>query len=82
VGKIEDAERGGLFIFHHNTKSPSFGGTQKLYWRMVLEGLNEFFKFHLCCYYILKIKNILISPIFSIFVPEALPSPRNSQNKV
>jgi len=23
VGKIEDVERGGLFIFLHNTKSPS-----------------------------------------------------------
>jgi len=50
---------GGL-IFLYNAKLSSFGGTQKLYWRGVLEGLYEFFKFNLCCYNILKIKNIII----------------------
>jgi len=51
------------FIFLHNTKSSSFGGAQNLYWRRVLEGLYEFFKFNLCCYNILEIKNVLIISI-------------------
>jgi len=57
VEEIEYIERGGL-IFLHNTKPSSFGRTKKLYWRRVLEGLYEFFKFNLCCYNILDIKNI------------------------
>jgi len=32
----------GGFIFLHNTKSFSFGGTKKLYWRSVLESLGGF----------------------------------------
>jgi len=41
VEEIDDVERGRLwgFIFLHNTKSSSFGGTQKLYWR---EGFGGF----------------------------------------
>ena len=38
-------------------------GTKKLYWGGVLEGLYELFKFKLCCYNTLKIKNILIKNI-------------------
>jgi len=53
----------GGFVFLHNIKSSSFGGTQKLYWRRVLEDLYEFFKMILCGYNILKIKNILIISI-------------------
>jgi len=45
-------------IFLHNTKPSSFGGTTKLYWMRVLEGLYEFFKFNLRCHNILNIKNI------------------------
>ena len=35
VEEIDDIERRGFwgFIFLHNTKPSSFGGTQKLYWR-------------------------------------------------
>ena len=60
--EIDDIQRGRLWriIFLHNAKSSSFGGTQKLYWRRVLGGLHEFFKFYLCSYNILRIKNILI----------------------
>jgi len=32
----------GALTFLHNTKPSSFGGTKKLYWRRVLEGLYEF----------------------------------------
>jgi hypothetical protein len=59
-------EEFGEFIFLHNTKFSWFGGTQKLYWRGVLEGLYEFFKFNLC-YNIRKIKNILIISIYLSF---------------
>jgi len=66
--EIYDIERGRLwrFIFLHNTKSSSFGGTQKLYCMRVLEDLHEFFKFNLCSYNILKIKNILIINITAL----------------
>jgi len=53
----------GGFILLKNIKSSSFEGTKKLYWRRVLENLYELFKFNLCCYNILKIKNILIISI-------------------
>jgi len=43
-------------IFFQNTKPSSFGGTKKI---VLEEGLYEFFKFNICCYNILKIKNIL-----------------------
>jgi len=47
VEEVEENGRGGL-TFLHNTKPSSFGGTKKLYWRSVLEGLYEFFKFNIC----------------------------------
>jgi len=57
-GKWEGVFWGLTFL--HNTKLSSFGRTKKMYWRRVLEGLYKFFKFHLCCYIIFKIKNIVI----------------------
>jgi len=62
VEKIEDIGKrdfGGL-IFLQDIQASSFGGTKKLYWMRVWEGLCEFFKFNICCNNILKIKNILI----------------------
>jgi len=40
VEEKEENGRGGLWglTFLHNTKSSSFGGTKKLYWRRVLGG--------------------------------------------
>jgi len=77
VEGIDDIERGRLwgFIFLHNTKFSSFGRTKKLYWRRVfgdLEGLHEFFKFNICSYNILKIKNILIISINLSFFKKLL----------
>jgi len=44
--------------------SSSIRGTQKLYLRKrILKDLHKFFKFNLCYYNILKIKNILIIKI-------------------
>ena len=64
VEEIDDIERGKFwgFIFLHSTKSFSFRGTQIVSER-VLGGLHEFFKFNVCSYNILKIKNILIISI-------------------
>jgi len=64
VKEIKDTEMGGFwgFNFLQNTKSTSFEGAEKSYWRRVLEGLYEF-KFNLNCYSILKIKNISIISI-------------------
>jgi len=65
VEEIDDNERKRFwgFIFLHDTKSSSFGELKNCigggFWR-VLKGLYEFFKFNLCSYNILKIKNILI----------------------
>jgi hypothetical protein len=44
VEEIDDIERRRFwgFIFIHNTKSSSFGVTQKLYWRRVLRGFGGF----------------------------------------
>jgi len=56
----------GGFIFLHNTKFSSFGGTQKLYWKRVLESLYELFKFKQCCCNIVKVKNI---SIINIIIP-------------
>ena len=57
----------GRFIFLHNTRSPYNEETKKLYWMRILEGLDNFFKFNLCCYNTLKIKNILIINIHLSF---------------
>jgi hypothetical protein len=82
-------------VFHHYTKFPDLGGTQKMYWRGILEGLHKSYKSNLCCYNTLNnIKNILIITIyhflqkinlknserFLYFSPQ-LPSPPNSQTK-
>jgi len=44
VEEIEDIGRRGFggLIFLQNIKPSSFGGTKKLYWRRVLEGLGGF----------------------------------------
>ena len=53
----------GRLIFLENIKSSSFEGLEncigECFWR-VWEGLYKFFIFNICCYNILKIKNILI----------------------
>jgi len=36
-GASEKIEGSREFIFLHNTKSRLFGGTQKLYWRRILD---------------------------------------------
>jgi hypothetical protein len=52
-------------VFHHYTKFPDLGGTQKMYWRGILEGLHKSYKSNLCCYNTLNnIKNILIITIY------------------
>jgi len=58
VERIDYIEKGRLweFNFLHNINSSSLGRTQKLYYRKVLQGLYDFFKFNLCNYNILKIK--------------------------
>jgi len=64
VEEIEENRRGWFRCVHFSyTKLSLFWGTQTLYWMRVLgvlDGLYEFFKFNLCSYNILKIKNILI----------------------
>jgi len=59
-GNWERRALDGLFFFI--IQNHPHWGTQKLYWR-VLDGLYELFKLNLCCYNILKIKNILIISI-------------------
>jgi hypothetical protein len=41
VEKFGRKEFGGL-IFLHNTKTPQFGGTKKLYWMRVWRGFGRF----------------------------------------
>jgi len=52
---------GGL-IFLQNIKPSSFEEL-KIVLEKDFESLYEFFKFSICCYYILKIKDILITSI-------------------
>jgi len=59
VEKIDDIGRRDL-IFLQNIKPSSFGELKNWIGGGFWKGLYEFFKFNICCYNILKIKNILI----------------------
>jgi len=66
--EVEENGREGFrgVIFLHSTKLSSFGEQKNCigggFWG-VLKGLYEFFKYNLCYYNILKIKNIVIISI-------------------
>jgi hypothetical protein len=70
----------GWFIFLHNTKS-SFGGTQKLYWSGVLEGLYDFFKFNLYGYNTNTIKKYERFQYFPLYFPPSKALPSKLPNK-
>jgi hypothetical protein len=67
VKKIESFRGFNLF------KKTNLGKLKlKLYWRKILVDLDKFFKFNLCCYNILKVKNRLIINIHLLFFTKSL----------